>query len=47
VAPDAFEVPRDPRAIDLEGQGSAIPARDVLIASLREYARLKTQRVAR
>jgi hypothetical protein len=47
VAPDAFEVPRDPRAIELEGQGSAIPARDVLIASLREYARLKTQRVAR
>lgn len=47
VASDAFEVPRDPRAIEIEGEGSAIPARDVLVASLREYARLKTQRVAR
>ncbi len=33
---DAFDVPRDPRAIDIEGEGSAIPARDVLVASLRE-----------
>ena len=47
VAADAFEVPRDPRAIEIEGEGSAIPARDVLVASLRDYARLKTQRVAR
>ena len=47
VPPDAFEVPRDPRAIEIEGEGSAIPARDVLVASLREYARLRTQRVAR
>jgi len=44
---DAFEVPRDPRAIEIAGEGSAIPARDVLIASLREYARLKTQRDGR
>jgi hypothetical protein len=41
VSADAFEVPRDPRAIDIEGEGSAIPARDVLVASLREYARMK------
>jgi hypothetical protein len=44
VTSDAFEVARDPRAIELDGEGSAIPARDVLVASLREYARLKTGR---
>jgi hypothetical protein len=43
VAADAFEVPHDPRAIHLEGEGSAIPARDVLVASLREYARMKRE----
>jgi len=47
VSADAFDVPRDPRAIEIEGEGSAIPARDVLVASLREYARLKTQRDVR
>jgi hypothetical protein len=47
VAADAFEVPRDPRAIEIEGEGSAIPGRDVLVASLRELARLKTQREGR
>lgn len=47
LAADAFEIPRDPRAIDIEGEGSAIPARDVVVASLREYARLKAQRDAR
>jgi hypothetical protein len=47
VSADAFEVPRDPRAIEIEGEGSVIPARDVLIASLREFARLKTPRAAR
>ncbi len=47
VTADAFEVPRDPRAIEIEGEGSAIPARDVLVVSLREYARLKMQRDAR
>jgi hypothetical protein len=47
VAADAFEVPRDPRAIAIEGEGSAIPARDVLVASLREHARLKTPRGGR
>ena len=41
VAADAFDVPRDPRAIGIEGEGSAMPARDVLVASLREYARMK------
>ena len=44
VPADAFEVPRDSRAIAIEGEGSAIPARDVVVASLREYARLKAQR---
>jgi hypothetical protein len=44
---DAFEVPRDPRAIDIKGEGSAIPARDVVVASLREFTRLKTQPVVR
>jgi hypothetical protein len=47
VTADTFEVPRDPRAIEIEGEGSAIPARDVLVASLREFARLKTQREGR
>jgi hypothetical protein len=47
VAADAFEVPRDPRAIAIEGEGSAIPARDILVASLREYARLKAPRDGR
>lgn len=41
VSADAFDVPRDVRAIDIEGEGSAIPARDMLVASLREYARMK------
>ncbi len=40
VPADAFEVPHDPRAIEIDGEGSAIPARDVLVASLREYARI-------
>jgi hypothetical protein len=44
VTSDAFEVARDARAIEIDGEGSAIPARDVLVASLREYARLKTGR---
>jgi hypothetical protein len=44
---EAFDVPRDPRAIEIAGQGSAIPARDVVVASLREYARLKSTRDAR
>jgi hypothetical protein len=47
VTADAFEVPRDPRAIEIEGEGSAIPARDVVVATLREYARLKAQREGR
>jgi hypothetical protein len=47
VSADAFDVPRDPRAIEIEGEGSAIPARDVLVASLRELAGMKAQRDAR
>jgi hypothetical protein len=41
VPADVFEVPLDPRAITVEGEGSAIPARDVLVATLREYSRMK------
>jgi hypothetical protein len=37
----AFEVARDPRAITIRGDGSAIPARDVLVAALGELARVK------
>jgi hypothetical protein len=41
ISDNAFEVPLDPRAIAIEGEGSAIPARDVLVATLRDYARMK------
>jgi hypothetical protein len=41
VSAGAFDVPRDPRAIEIEGEGTAIPARDVLVATLRDYARMK------
>jgi hypothetical protein len=39
----AFEVPHDPQAIVIRGEGSAIPARDVLVAALREYSRIAKQ----
>jgi hypothetical protein len=39
----SVDVPHDPRAIVIQGEGSAIPARDVLVAALREYARITKQ----
>jgi hypothetical protein len=39
-----FEVPRDPREITIEGEGSAIPGRDVVVVALRELARAKQVR---
>ena len=39
-----FEVPHDPGAIAIEGEGSAIPARDVAVVALRELARAKQAR---
>ena len=47
TATDAFEVAHDPRAIEIDGEGSAIPARDLLVASLRDYARLRAARDGR
>jgi hypothetical protein len=44
VAPEAFTTPVDPAAITVQGEGSAIPGRDVLIATLREFARTKQAR---
>jgi hypothetical protein len=41
VDASAFAVPEDPRAITLQGEGSAIPARDVLVVALGELARAK------
>jgi len=43
VTADAFEVPQDPQAILIHGEGSAVPARDVLVAMMREYARMRQQ----
>jgi len=41
VDASVFTVPEDARAITLQGEGSAIPARDVLVAALGELARVK------
>jgi hypothetical protein len=41
---DAFVTPLDPRAITIQGEGSAVPARDVTLAALREVARLRQAR---
>ena len=41
VGPGAFDVAEDPRAITITGEGTAIPARDVLVAALGELARVK------
>jgi hypothetical protein len=41
VAPGVFDVPQDARAITMRGEGTAIPARDVLIVALGELARVK------
>ena len=39
VGPAEFEVPSEPDAIVLEGEGTVNPARDVMVAALREVAR--------
>ncbi len=41
VGPGAFELPEDPGAITIKGEGTAIPARDVLMVALGELARVK------
>ena len=41
VEPGAFDVPQDPGAITIKGEGTAIPGRDVLVVALDELARLK------
>jgi hypothetical protein len=44
VEPGVFDMPRDPSAITLKGEGTAIPARDVLVVALGELARAKQAR---
>ncbi len=41
VPPGAFDVPEQPGEIVLTGEGSALPARDVVVLSLRELKKLK------
>ena len=42
--PSEFEVPQDPGALALHGEGTAIPIRDTLILALRELARARQAR---
>ena len=44
VAPDTFEVPRQPGEILVSGEGSAVPARDAMVLALRELSRLTNAR---
>ena len=44
VAPEEFEMPEEAAAIVFRGEGTAVPARDALIAALDELARLKKGR---
>lgn len=44
VQPDAFDVPTQPGEIQLSGEGSSVPARDLIVLALRELARLKQAR---
>jgi hypothetical protein len=41
---DLFEVPHQPNEIVIRGEGSAVPAHDVVMLGLRELTRLKTGR---
>jgi len=41
---DTFEVPHQPNEIVITGEGSAVPAHDVVMLALRELTRLKTGR---
>lgn len=43
VSPDVFEVPPDPGAIVLQGEGSSVPPRDALLLALREIATLRRE----
>src|SRR5688572_7606831 len=44
VPAEEFEVPGDPAAITLHGEGSAVPPRDALIVALREVAKARNSR---
>jgi hypothetical protein len=44
VPAEEFEVPEDAGAITFRGEGTAVPARDALLAALEELARLKKGR---
>lgn len=44
VQPSEFELPADPSAIVLEGEGSAVPVRDALMLAMREVSRLRRAR---
>ena len=44
VPPEEFEVPADANAITFRGEGTAVPARDALMAALDELARIKRGR---
>jgi hypothetical protein len=41
IEPGVFDLPEDPGAITITGQGTAIPARDVLVVALGELARAR------
>jgi hypothetical protein len=41
VEPGVFDMPEDSTAITIKGEGTAIPARDVLVVALGELARVK------
>lgn len=44
VQASEFDLPADPAAITLHGEGSAVPVRDALVLALREVSRLKQAR---
>jgi hypothetical protein len=44
VGPREFDIPDDPTAIVVEGQGTTNPARDMLIGALRELAKARQNR---
>jgi hypothetical protein len=41
VDPGVFDLPEEPGAITIKGEGTAIPARDVLVVALGELARVR------
>jgi hypothetical protein len=44
LAGDEFDVPNEPGAVTLDGDGSAVPAGDALVVALRELAKVKQRR---